>query len=57
MGSCAAVQLSYQPENADNVSKLRYRSSSGLVAVADDRGRITPPPSRKLRQSSPTPRV
>ena len=42
MGSCAAVQLSYQPENADNVSKLRYRSSSGLVAVADDRGRITP---------------
>ena len=42
MGTTARVKVSYQPENADNASRLRYRSTGGLVAVVDERGCITP---------------
>lgn len=42
MGSTAAVKAGYEPENADNVSKLRYRSTNGLIAMVDEGGRITP---------------
>lgn len=42
MGSTAAVKAGYKPENADNVSKLRYRSTNGLIAVVDEEGRIVP---------------
>lgn len=42
MGASAVVKAGYEPENADNVSKLRYRSTNGLIAVVDEGGRITP---------------